>query len=130
MTIGAIAPWFGSKRTLAPRIVKALGPHQAYWEPFCGSMAVLLAKPLATMETVNDLHGDLINLARVVQDERTASELYARLARTLMSEALFKAEVAAWWANGRSPAPETPDLDRAYRFFVCSWMGMNGVAGT
>ncbi len=42
--ITAIAPWFGGKRTLAPRIIEALGKHTAYWEPFCGSMAVLLAK--------------------------------------------------------------------------------------
>lgn len=40
--IGAVAPWFGGKRTLAPRIVEALGPHKAYVEPFCGSCAVLL----------------------------------------------------------------------------------------
>lgn len=130
MQIGAIAPWFGSKRTLARRIVAALGPHRAYWEPFCGSMAVLLAKEPATMETVNDLHGDLINLARVVQAEDTAVDLYGRLARTLMVEKLFKDEALAWKANGHSPAPEMPDLERAYRFFICSWMGMNGVAGT
>ena len=61
--IGAIAPWFGSKRSMAPIIVSELGPHSAYWEPFCGSMAVLMAKPPCIMETVNDLHADLINLA-------------------------------------------------------------------
>lgn len=38
MKISAIAPWFGSKRTLAPRIVEVLGEHRAYWEPFCGSL--------------------------------------------------------------------------------------------
>ncbi|MFN0195471.1 MAG: DNA adenine methylase, partial [Planctomycetaceae bacterium] len=47
-TIGAIVPWFGSKRNLAPRIVEVIGPHQAYWELFGGSLAVLLAKPVAT----------------------------------------------------------------------------------
>ena len=128
--INAIAPWFGSKRTLAPRIVEALGPHRAYWEPFCGSMAVLLAKEPATMETVNDLHGDLINLARVLQIEHLAAGLYNRLARTLVSEALFKTEAALWKEGGHQPASDQPDPDRAYRFFVCSWMGMNGVAGT
>lgn len=58
MKITALLPWGGSKRTLAARIIHQLGPHRCYWEPFCGSMAVLLAKELATMETVNDLHGD------------------------------------------------------------------------
>ena len=45
--ITAISPWYGSKRILAPRIVELLGDHKMYYEPFCGSMAVLLAKPAA-----------------------------------------------------------------------------------
>jgi len=44
-SITALAPWFGSKRNLAPEIVRELRRHSCYWEPFCGSMAVLLAKP-------------------------------------------------------------------------------------
>lgn len=47
MKITALAPWYGSKRTLAPRIVEQLGEHRAYWEPFCGSCAVLFAKPVS-----------------------------------------------------------------------------------
>lgn len=130
MKITALAPWFGSKRTLAARIVEQLGDHSAYWEPFCGSMAVLLAKEPASMETVNDLHGDLVNLARVLQAEPLAVELYGRLSRTLIHEATFRAEASAWKAAGRLTASDQPDADRAYRFFLCSWMGINGVSGT
>lgn len=130
MKITAIAPWFGSKRTLAPRIVEALGPHRAYWEPFCGSMAVLLAKDVCTMETVNDLHGDLVNLARCLRDEDLAVKLHARLSRTLMHEGIFREEAAAWKEEGHRPAGDVADGQRAYRFMLCSWMGMNGVAGT
>ena len=65
--IGALVPYFGAKRTLAPAIVEELGPHVAYWEICCGSMAVLFAKEPSRTEVVNDLHGDLVNLARVVQ---------------------------------------------------------------
>lgn len=128
--VGALAPWFGSKRTLAPRIVAELGEHSAYFEPFCGSMAVLLAKPRASMETVNDMHGDLVNLARVVQDEALSVQLFARCRRTLMSEAMFREAAARWKARGRTPAPGTPDLDRAVDFFYTSWVGRNGVTGT
>ena len=60
--INAVVPWFGSKRTLAAEIVRQLGPHRAYWEPCCASLAVLLAKPPTAHETVSDLHGDVINL--------------------------------------------------------------------
>jgi len=128
MKIGALAPWFGSKRNLAPAIVEALGPHRVYWEPFCGSMSVLLAKPPCVMETVNDLHGDLVNLARVVQHSTIGPALYRRLRRVLFSEAQFN-ELAATLRSDE-PAPDVPDLDRAFAYFVCTWMGRNGLAGT
>jgi DNA adenine methylase len=50
-------PYFGSKATLAERIVALLPPHRSYVEPYAGSLAVLLAKPPTPMETVNDLDG-------------------------------------------------------------------------
>ena len=42
--IGAILPYFGGKRTLATEIVAELGRPRAYFEPFGGSLAVLMAK--------------------------------------------------------------------------------------
>jgi DNA adenine methylase len=128
LLIKALLPWYGSKRRLATAISRQLGPHVSYWEPFCGSLAVLLAKPLSAHEHVNDLHGDLINLARVLQNEDLAVSLYARLSQTLCHEDLF-AECRDWWLV-RGQAAEAPDLERAYRYFVVSWMGRNGVSGT
>lgn len=128
--ITAIAPWFGGKRTLAPKIVDALGQHVAYWEPFCGSMAVLMAKPESSAETVNDLHGDLVNLARCVQCEDLAVQLFRRLYSTPCSEQLHQEAAERCRNRGNSPAGETPDIDRAYDYFVCAWNGRNGVAGT
>lgn len=127
MKIKGIAPWFGGKRTLAPEIVAELGPHRAYWEPFCGSAAVLLAKAVSSSETINDLNGDLINLARVLADEATAVALYNRLMRFVMHEEIFHEAAARWRARGRQPSPELPDIDLAADFMVCSWFGRNGV---
>lgn len=122
MKIGALAPWFGGKRTLAPRIVAELGSHSAYWEPFCGGMPVLLAKPESSHETVNDLHRDLINLARVIQDDVAGAKLYRRLRRVLCDEHV-RDEVLS--------LPESDDpIERAYRYFVSSWLGRNGFSGT
>jgi len=125
MRVTAIAPWFGAKRVMADRIVAELGPHQAYWEPFCGSMAVLLNKPTAPMETVNDLHGDVINLARVVRDPVDGPRLYRRLRRLLMHEGIFQDARALVVGDDTASA-----IDRAEAFFLASWMGRNGVAGT
>lgn len=133
MKISAIVPWFGSKRVLAARIVAQLGPHRSYWEPFCGSMAVLLAKPGCSSETVNDLHGDLINLARVIRDRRYGPALYRQLRRTLIHEGLFGDAESAIYGNtievGQADDSRL-DLDRAYQFFLATWLGRNGVAGT
>ncbi|AMV24561.1 D12 class N6 adenine-specific DNA methyltransferase [Gemmata sp. SH-PL17] len=126
MNITALAPWYGSKRTLAARIIHQLGPHSVYWEPFCGSMAVLLAKDPSRQETVNDLHNDLINLARIVADPKLAPDLEWRLRRTLVHEGLYR-ETVTWL---KDPAADQEGVERAYRYFVRSWMGMNGVAGT
>ena len=93
-----------------------------------GSLAVLLAKPPCEMETVNDLHGDMINLARVIQDTDLGFELYDKLARTLYSEELFR-DSKARWISGTVPN-EQADIGRAYDYFVVSWMGLNGVSGT
>lgn len=127
MKIGALAPWFGGKRTLAPDIVRQLGPHRCYWEIFCGSCAVLFAKPKCSYETVNDLHVDLVNLALVVQDAQKAQELYARCHRTLFIEKLCRVSRERLSEPLESPAG---DGERAYWYLVFSWFGVNGVAGT
>ena len=120
----ALAPWFGAKRNLASQIIAELDRHTAYWEPFCGSMAVLLAKPPCAMETVNDLHGDLINLARVIQAPQDGPTLYRRLRRTLMVEQIHRQ------ARQRMSAPFSEGWERAYWYFIDSWLGRNGVSGT
>lgn len=125
--IGSLAPWFGGKRTMSATIAAAIGPHRSYWEPFCGSMAVLLGKPAVSSETVNDLHSDLTNLARVIQHPTLGAAFYRRLRRTLFSEGLFRdsREVILSPTAGASP-----DVDRACHYFIYSWMGLNGTAGT
>jgi DNA adenine methylase len=130
MKVRAIAPWFGGKRNLAPRIVEALGEHRVYWEPFCGSMAVLFAKPTCVMETVCDLHGGLTNLARVVQDRELGLDLYELCAKTLMSEQLFKDAVERIKSGDYHATDGAKNLGWAYDFMLCSWLGRNGVAGT
>lgn len=127
--IATIAPWFGNKRTLSPRIVALMRPHRCYWEPFVGGISVILHKPPCPMETINDLHGEVVNLARVIASP-LKDELYCRLRDTLMSETLHREAAERWKARGIVPAPDQPDIERAYDYFLCAWLGRNGVAGT
>lgn len=135
MTIRALSPWFGGKRTLAPEIVDLLGKHTQYFEPFCGSMAVLFAKEPSQKETVNDLHGDLINLARVVQDQESAAQLYDRLQTVLFADGLLN-DAVDYLKSDLFAVPTWTGMvyqqhvNRAYWYFLASWMMRNGVAGT
>lgn len=60
--------YYGGKTSLAGKIMRLLPAHEHYVEPFAGSLAVLLAKPASSMETVNDLDGDLMAFWRVLRD--------------------------------------------------------------
>lgn len=109
-------PYFGSKQTLARRIAALFPPHSHYVEPFAGSLAVLLGKPPSTMETVNDLDGDLMTFWRVLRDN--PAELERVCAMTPHSRGEHQA------AYDR-PA-ELPDLERARRVWVCLTQGRGG----
>lgn len=131
-SVGAIVPYFGAKRTLAPVIVAEFGEHDNYFEVFCGSCAVLLAKPPCRMEYVNDFNGDLVNLIRVVQHDVMGPKLYRQCRRMIMAEATFRNAAEEWKARGRRAADFTqePDFDAAVNYFYTSWVGRNGVVGT
>lgn len=130
MPVTALAPWFGAKRTLAPEIVREMGRHRMYFEIFCGSCAVLMAKPIVAFETVNDLHADLVNLARVVADEDSCLKLYAIVQRFLVHESFIK-EIRGSLVSSEPPAEgEPPDVSRAARYMAVSWLTRNGTAGT
>lgn len=128
--LGGLLPYFGAKRMQAPAIVAALGEHQAYYEPFFGSGAVLFAKPAARQEVVCDLHGGVTNLARVVQDDTQASALFDRVLRTQFNQSLYDHACYRTGQFGRRNFDERPDLDAAYYYLVTAWMGRNGLAGT
>src|SRR3990167_1959608 len=129
MKISSIAPWFGGKRTMAPEIVRQLGKHQYYFEGCCGSMAVLFAKEPSEHETVCDLHGALTNLAWVVQDDAKAARLFDALQRVYYSDAIYKQSKD--WMEKMEPDGEVQGcVTWAYHYFIASWMGRNGVAGT
>lgn len=132
MKLKSLLPWFGGKRTLAPRIVEELGEHSYYFEACAGSMAVLMAKEPAHHETVCDLHGGLTNLAWVVQLEESAVAIYDRLMRTLYGDEIYQSS-ADWLQDNAiglaAGSTDEPDLDWAYHYFIVSWMGRNGVSG-
>lgn len=101
--------YFGGKSRLAPWIVSLLPPHRVYVEPFCGSAAVLFAKPPSTHEILNDAYGDVVCFFRVLRDRPEDLELACRLtpyardeydAADLDDESIDELERARrWWVR-------------------------------
>ena len=84
----------GSKWNLAKRIVDLFPEHKSYLEPYFGSGAVLFTKELSSIETVNDLNDDVVNLFRVIQ--ATPKELSEKLFLTPYSRTVYN---RAWETN-------------------------------
>lgn len=94
ITLRPPVPYYGGKQRLADQLADLLGrvKHDHYVEPYCGSLAVLLAKPKARMETVNDLDAELMTFWRVLRDR--PSELARAVALTPHSRAEYAAACA------------------------------------
>ena len=130
MKLTTLAPWFGGKRTMAPEIVQQLGPHSYFFEGCFGGLCVIFAKEPSEHECICDLHGAITNLAWVVQREATAVELFTSLQRHFYTDELY-AKSKKWLETYElSPEPDAPEPLWAYHYFIASWMGRNGVAGT
>lgn len=117
MSTGTVLGYFGSKVRAAARIVELLPEHSAYVEPYCGALAVLLAKPVSgRFETVNDLDGDLVTFWRVLREQPDELERLCALTPHSREEYL-----ASW------PIVEpVDDLERARRVWVKLAQGRGG----
>jgi len=70
---------YGGKSSIARWIVSHFPPHRVYMEPFCGSCAVLFAKPRSFIEIANDLDGRIVGMFRQAREnpEQLAALLWA-----------------------------------------------------
>jgi DNA adenine methylase len=101
--------WHGGKHYLAKRIIELMPAHVHYVEPFFGGGSVLLSKsPDGVSEVVNDVHKELTNFWRVLQDDETFSK-FKRIA-----DAIPFSKVEWDDAHAKSTCP----VQEAVNFFV------------
>lgn len=132
--VTSIVSNFGSNRMLAPAVGRELAECDWVGIPFAGGMSELRYIEARTLN-VNDRHGHLIALARVMASESMGPQLYRRL-RRLAFHPLELRDAQQRCAESIK-RDESPDglcplglLDWAADYFVVAWMGRHGGALT
>lgn len=111
--------WYGGKFYLARWIIEHLPAHRVYVEPFGGMANVLLKKHPGEVEVFNDLDGRVVNLFRVLRDQKQFEELKRLAELTPYSREQF-AELCS--------LPEPLDaIEKAYWFFVRCRQARGGI---
>lgn len=112
-----LVPWVGGKRRLAQHILPLFPSHECYVEPFCGAAALFFMKEPAKVEVLNDVHGELVRLYRVVQHH--LEEFIRQFKWSLASREMYG------WLHSTPPETLT-DIQRAARFFYLQKLGFGG----
>jgi len=125
-------PWFGGKSRAAHLIWSRLGDVRHFIEPFMGSLAVLLNRPLhhvGRIETGNDLDPHITNLWRSIQH---APELVIQAAEWPVNETDLHARhlwLVNWLNDDRrerftlDPFYYEPQVAGWWLWGICQWIG-------
>lgn len=100
-------PYLGAKNTVIDEIKQYFPSHIHFVDVFFGSGAVTLNKQPSSIETANDINGDVVNFFRMLREQ--PSRLIAALELTPVSREEFD---NSW------DMTNITDLERARRFFV------------
>lgn len=118
-----VVPWPGGKTRLLQHLLPLLSanPHTCYVEAFAGGAALLFAREPAKTEVLNDMHGELVRLYRVLAHH--LDEFMRQFRWALTSREMFR------WAQMQRVEPLT-DIQRAARFYYLQRHAFGGkVAG-
>ncbi|MGA2584586.1 MAG: DNA adenine methylase [Tepidisphaeraceae bacterium] len=113
--------WYGGKFSHLDWLLPLLPDCHHYCEPFAGSAAVLLNRRPASVETYNDLDGEVVNFFRVLRDR--PDELIRNIGLTPFSREEF-------YVACEAPTEQLSDIERARRFFIRARQVRTGLAQT
>jgi DNA adenine methylase len=117
--------WYGGKFSHLEWLLPLLPQAHHYCEPFAGSGAVLLNRKPSSVETYNDIDGEVVNFFRVLRDQ--PDELARAIALTPFSREEFHRAIAGLPTDTPKAKRE---LERARLFYVRARQARTGLAQT
>lgn len=113
--------WYGGKFSHLEWLMPLLPAAHHYCEPFAGSAAVLLNREPSSVETYNDIDGEVVNFFQVLRDR--PEEMMRAIALTPFSREEFYKAIHGSTAG-------ISKLERARRFYVRARQTRTGLAQT
>jgi DNA adenine methylase len=113
--------WYGGKFSHLDWLLPLLPETTHFCEPFAGSAAVLINRVPSSVETYNDVDGEVVNFFRVLRDQKDA--LIEAIGMTPFSRKEFEVAITA-------PEHGISDLERARRFYTRARQVRTGLAQT
>lgn len=120
----SLVQWFGGKGSQLKDLLPLIPQTRGYVEPFGGGGAVLMNRPLSSMEVYNDLNGDIVNLFRVMQDEALFKTFARMIDNTLWSKDEFRRAIDIQKSIGEDIAIQP--VWRAWALYVIQNQGISG----
>lgn len=111
--------WYGGKFSHLDWLLPLLPETKHYCELFGGSAAILLNRDPATIETYNDIDGEVVNFFCVLRDQKDV--LIEAIGLTPFSREEFKKAIY-------EPSGDLSDLERARRFYIRARQVRTGLA--
>lgn len=111
--------YYGGKWRLASWIIEQFPAHTCYVEPFAGGASVLIQKPPARFEVMNDLNHDVITFFDMLR-ARPEQLIRAILLTPYAREELRRA---------RRGEPTDDPIEQARRFYVRCWQSFGSGTG-
>jgi len=113
--------WYGGKYSHLKWLLPLLPEATYFCEPFAGSAAVLINRAPASVETYNDVDGEVVNFFRVLRDQKKA--LIEAIGMTPFARQEFEDAIDV-------PERSISDLERARRFYIRARQVRTGLAQT
>ena len=113
--------YMGGKWRIAPWIIEHMPAHRCYVELFGGAASVLLSKPPAPIEVLNDLDDEVNTLYRVLRNTEQLRALMRALKRTPYGRSAYLEAIA--------PAGDCDQVEIARRLIVRGAMGLRAYSG-
>jgi DNA adenine methylase len=113
--------WMGGKSKLRATIINCMPRHKCYVEVFAGSATVFFGKParLSKVEVINDVHGELVNLMKVLSgtcfDESVRQEFIGYVRSMPAAREVFE-DWQKWTAD---KVKCLSYAQRAFRYYYC-----------